>query len=425
MTADPWADSPPPGDPDDANVADEPECRRHVQLVAASTIEPRRTFWLWDQRLALGTLALLAGPEGLGKSTLAYWLAAEVTRGRLPGEHLGDCRPVLVCAAEDSWAQTIVPRLIASGADLDLVFRVDVWTAGGLVSTLDLPRDLVALEHSATSVRAALLLLDPLMSRLSDGLDTHRDGDVRRALEPLVAVAERSGMAVLGLIHHNKSGSADPLQNVMASKAFTAVARSVHTVIKDPDDDTETRRLFGTPKNNLASSDLPTLGFTIMGAEVETVDGPTQVGRLEWGRDGEGSIGDAMRRTADVGSDRTAVAEAAEWLCDYLTDRGGEASSADVRKAGQAAAHSLDSLKRARKRAGVESVSAGFPRTTVWRFAGPAQSEQQSEHKSAQPVWGESPTALTAPTGPAGAQSVQWEQLAASEADSAPTGARL
>ena len=49
----------------------------------------------------------------------------------------------------------------------------------------------------------------------------------------------------------------------MASKAFTAVARSVHTVMTDPDDDTGRRRLFGTPKNNLGRNDLPTLSFVI------------------------------------------------------------------------------------------------------------------------------------------------------------------
>ena len=68
------------------------------------------------------------------------------------------------------------------------------------------------------------------MSRLSDRIDTHRDAEVRLALEPLAALANRAGMSVLGIIHHNKSGSTDPLQVIMGSRAFTAVARSVHTV---------------------------------------------------------------------------------------------------------------------------------------------------------------------------------------------------
>jgi hypothetical protein len=101
------------------------------------------------------------------------------------------------------------------------------------------------------------------MSRLEDNLDSHKDGEVRRALEPLAGVADKTRMAVLGLIHHNKGGSTDPLQLVMASKAFTAVARSVHTVVPDPDDDTDTRRVFGTSKNNLGRANLPSLTFTV------------------------------------------------------------------------------------------------------------------------------------------------------------------
>jgi hypothetical protein len=47
---------------------------------------------------------------------------------------------------------------------------------------------------------------------------------VQLALEQMVAMADENGLSVLGLIHHNKSRSPDPLQVVMASKAFPAVA---------------------------------------------------------------------------------------------------------------------------------------------------------------------------------------------------------
>jgi hypothetical protein len=55
----------------------------------------------------------------------------------------------------------------------------------------------------------------------------------------------------LAIIHHNQSGATDPLQVVMASKAFPAVARSVHIVGPDPDDEASNRRLFGRPKTIL------------------------------------------------------------------------------------------------------------------------------------------------------------------------------
>jgi hypothetical protein len=63
-------------------------------------------------------------------------------------------------------------------------------------------------------VDAVLLLLDPLMSRPSEST-RHTFAEIRRALAPLVALANRAHMAVLGIIHHNKSGITDPLQVVM------------------------------------------------------------------------------------------------------------------------------------------------------------------------------------------------------------------
>ena len=350
--------------------------RRQVVLTSAATIRPRRVQWLWSDRIALGTLALLAGREGVGKSTAAYWLAARVTKGELPGEHVGQQRSVLVCATEDSWAHTIVPRLMAASADLSRVFRVEV-VADAVHVGLSLPRDLGEVERAAAEVGAGLLLLDPLMSRLAAGLDSHRDHEVRLALEPLSALADRAGLAVLALVHHNKSGSSDPLQAVMGSRAFSAVARSVHTVVPDPDD--ETRRLFGTPKNNLGRTDLPTLSFTVVGFPVETDDGTAWTGRIEWGQDSEVSISDAMRRAAvnerDDHEDRDA---AADWLSDYLETQGGSADSAAIKRVAKAAGHSERALRRARERLRLLVESQGFPRVTTWSLPGTIPSRDAS-----------------------------------------------
>ncbi|WP_347756817.1 AAA family ATPase [Agrococcus sp. ProA11] len=359
---------------------------RTLQLTPASAIRPRPVVWLWDGRLALGTLALLAGREGIGKSTTAYWIAARVTRGELPGESLGKPRGVLIAATEDSWEHTIVPRLIAAKADLDRVFRVEVRTAEDIHVGLSLPHDIHALEQAAQQTDAGLLLLDPLMSRLGEQ-DTHKDSDVRIALEPLVAVADTTGMAVLGIMHHNKSGSTDPLQLVMGSKAFTAVARSVHTVVIDPDDDTEQRKLFGTPKNNLGRTDLPTLTFTIASTGVRTAEGTAWTGRVVWGEDLHESIGSVMGRTGTE-TDRSATTEAAEWLQDVLSE--GIMASSAVKERAKRVAISVDALKRACKRLDVIVTSAGYPRRTYWDLPVGAQ--------SAQPLRGEQLTTPTTPT---------------------------
>jgi hypothetical protein len=172
-------------------------------------------------------------------------------------------------------------------------------------------------------------------------------------------------MSILGLIHHNKSGSTDALQLVMGSKAFSAVARSVHTCIPDPDDETQNRKLFATSKNNLGRIDLPVLGFTITSHAVDTVDdGTAWTGRLNWTGEVAGDMHEIMNRTADP--ERTATTEAADWLHDYLSENGGEMAKTDIEKAARAAGHPPTTVRRARERLRLEHRSWGFPRRTLW-----------------------------------------------------------
>jgi hypothetical protein len=355
-----WGNNnPEPPDDDDQRYA------RRIVLTPASAIKVRRVRWCWEHRIALGTLALLAGREGLGKSTLAYHLAAQVSRGLLEGELSGHPRPVLIAASEDSWEHTIVPRLIAAGADLDKIFRIEVVTHDDMHISVSLPQDFTELDQIAAETKPGLMILDPLMSVIDAKLDTHRDRELRQALEPLTALADRTRMAIIGLIHHNKSGSTDALQLVMGSKAFAAVARSVHTTIIDPDDETQARRLFATSKNNLGRLDLPILGFTITAAPVETEDdGTAWTGRLTWTGEVEGSMHEIMTRAADP--ERGATAEAADWLHDYLTSEGGTDDSTTIKREGRKVGHSEMTLKRARTRINATLSSSGFPRRTFW-----------------------------------------------------------
>lgn len=361
---------------------------RRLVVQRASQIKMRRVSWLWDNRIAAGTISLLAGREGLGKSTLTAWIAAQITTGTLPGDLYGDPRPVIIAATEDSWEHTLTPRMAAAGADLDLVLRVEVSNGGPGLRAISLPTDIAAVGELAKQERAGLLVLDPIISRL-EALDTHRDSEVRQALEPLAAMADDTGMAVFGLIHVNKVSN-DPLNAVMGSKAFTAVSRSVGTVVADPEDDDDRRRLFGIVKNNLGPTMPGSDVFTVNTAEVTSEDGPITTGRLDW----VGSVATSIKSAMDdPGVDsRTVVSEAAEWLEDYLSMSPG-AERAEVLREARKAGLSDTSVKRAAAKVGVMSVTEGFPRKARWSLKARADS----------PVGSRSPrTQLTDPTGPTG-----------------------
>jgi len=336
-----------------------------VKITAADEIEARPVHWWWSDRAAVGTLALIGGREGIGKSLFAYTLAADLTRGRLRGVFYGVPKTVIVAAAEDSWAHVIVPRLMAAQADLSRVLRIEVETAEGYEAEISLPTDLPAVKDLLITNNAGLLLLDPLISRLDGGLDTHKDAEVRHALEPLVKMIQETEAAALGLIHVNKTSSTDPLNLLMGSRAFAAVARAVLFMMLDPED--ERSRLVGEPKNNYGRTDLPTLAFTIQQALVaQTDEGPVYTGQLIWTGESDKDVRQILT-DGENGEVVTEVNECAAWLEDYLRDEGGGAASNQIKQAARAAGgYTLSTLNRARNRRKIRVVSVGFPRQTFW-----------------------------------------------------------
>lgn len=349
-------------------ATDTPEMKtdqgRHLVVTKASAIKPKNVQWLWDNRMARGALSLLAGREGLGKSTLAVDIVAKVTRGTLAGNMHGTPATVIYAATEDSWEHTIVPRLIAANADLDRVLRVEVETSAGFATGLTLPKDITALETVIREEHVTLMVLDPIMSRL-EGLDTHKDSEVRIALEPLVKMADDTNMSILGLIHLNKAAN-NPLDAVMGSKAFTAVARSVSTVVQDEDDETQQRKLFGTVKNNLGRLDLRSLVFTVETCTFTFAGINISSGRIEWRGTSETTIKQAMSDPG-VKVRGQALEQAIEWLENLLTKQPGIAKKS-VDELGRLAGHSRSSIERACRKLGVISERSGDYGTATWRL---------------------------------------------------------
>jgi hypothetical protein len=94
----------------------------------AADVKPEPVEWLWPGRVALGKLTLIAGEAGLGKSQLSIAMVASVTtRGEWPcREGRAPQGSVVILSAEDGAADTVVPRLMAAGADRE---RVEIVSA--------------------------------------------------------------------------------------------------------------------------------------------------------------------------------------------------------------------------------------------------------------------------------------------------------
>ncbi|MFF0104510.1 AAA family ATPase [Streptomyces hirsutus] len=346
---------------------DEPQPARSLRITRASDIEPEPVVWAWldegEGRIPAGTLTVAAGREGTGKSSFGMWMAAQITRGTLPGNFHGRPRAVFYVAIEDSWKQTIVPRLIGAGANLDLVYRVEAVEAEYGETTLSLPQDNSLMEKAIAEHDVALVVLDPLMSCIGKGIDTHRERDVRTALDPLARMADRTGAVLLGIAHFNKGSGTDPASLITGSGAFKNVPRAVFGFARDDDNDC---RVMTQAKNSLGRADLPSLSYNILSTEVPTRTGIAYVGRFVFTGQSTRSVDEIL--AAGYETDRGERDDAAEWLRGYLMDQGGEAPAKDVKRAAAADDISERTLQRAMRKAGVVSARAGFGKGAVWRI---------------------------------------------------------
>jgi hypothetical protein len=342
--------------------------QRRIRLTRASTIKPRPVRWAWVDRIPTGELTLTPGHGGIGKSTFHVWAIAHLTRGTLPGVHYRQPKPCIIAASEDSWERTIVPRLMAAGADMNLVYRVDVITETDEVVSISLPRDIDGLTVEITHIGVALLSVDSVMSVLSSGLDSHKDREVRLGLEPLARLADKTGCAVLGNAHFNKSTGSDPMALIMGSAAFANVSRAALGFARDPDDE-DGACVISQVKNNLGRLDLPSLRYRIDGVTIDTDEGPTEVGKLVMLGESDRSVADILRdRGKNSAEARSDLDEAADWIEMFLTDvvGTGYAPAAEVIRAGEAAGFHKHTLQRARKRHGIRTSKADFGGGWVW-----------------------------------------------------------
>lgn len=273
----------------------EPQSGRALRLTPASAFTIKRIKWLWADRIPVGEVTVMPGREGVGKSTVLAKICADITNGTLDGEYVGIARNVIYIANEDSWTKTIAARMIASGADMDRVFRLDVDPNCGELGSPNFPVDCGRLEKLILEYDVACVMIDPIVSALDAKIDVNKAREVRSALEPLQRVMDRTDCSTIALMHFNKNTTGDVSSRVAGSRAFAEVARAVISVAEKPrkDEDTgdedeflaphEARFVITQTKNNLGRKDLPHIEYRIVSVTLPTDDGmETMVGRVEF-----------------------------------------------------------------------------------------------------------------------------------------------
>ncbi len=365
-----------------------PENQNGVSLIRASDLKPEPIRWLWDGWLACGKLHVLAGAPGTGKTTIALALAATVTvGGRWPDGSRSEPGNVLIWSGEDDPKDTLLPRLLAAGADSSRVFFVGDVRAEDETRSFDPARDMQALQIEAARIGdVRLMIVDPVVNAVAG--DSHKNGEVRRALQPLVELSAKLDVAALGISHFSKgTAGRDPVERVTGSIAFGALPRVVMATAKIEGDDGKQGRLFARAKSNIGPDGG---GFDYTIEQLELVGYPGLCpSRVLWGNPLEGSARDllAVADTVADPEEHGALTETADWLHGLLNDEG-EMDKRDVMKLARTNGFAERTIQRARGKLGIQVRTSGFGREkrSYWRLPeNPIRANRAKDSTSQEP----------------------------------------
>ena len=336
--------------------------------------------WLWRDWLARGKLHLLAGAPGQGKTTIALAFAATVTSGgRWPNG--ASCQPgnVLIYSGEDDPADTLAPRLLASGADMSRCYFVKGTRIDGAEQAFDPARDMDKLRQCIANMPGGidLLIVDPIVGAVTG--DSHKNTETRRGLQPLVDLAAECRCALIGITHFQKGGQGtDPSMRVIGSVAFTALARVVMVAAKVQSEDDKPLRVLARAKSNIGPDDG---GFEY---HLEQTEIQTDVfaSHVAWGNAVEGSARELLTDPDDdAGNDANDAATIlqAELASDCWTPA--DAAKKAVTRQGFTAKQ----VWSASKKLGVIRKKGGMTAGWYWRLPGGVDPELPAEDSQKPP----------------------------------------
>ncbi|UNW05274.1 AAA family ATPase [Acinetobacter indicus] len=325
-----------------------------LQIVNMATIQAQAINWLWSGWLPLGKLTILAGAGGCGKTNLLLALIATITtNGIFPdGSKCTDTGKVLIYSTEDDPNDTLLPRLIANGADLSKIdFIAGRINDKGEREPFDPTKDLPLLNaYAEQNPDIKLLMIDPIISAV--GGDSNKATDVRRSLQVVVDFAQEFNCAVVGITHFAKGTSgSSPADRIIGSQAFTALARMVWSAAKRED---EEDCILVRAKSNISTLD----GGIRYQIEPETVLDNIETTKTAWLGTIEGSAKELLNEAESSEHSGSTVDLAKEFLVDLLSTVE-KMPASEVQTEAKNAGYSVASIRRAKDNLNIKPFKEG------------------------------------------------------------------
>lgn len=327
-----------------------PKSKDESQSISLSTVETKPIKWLQPNRIPIGKITILAGDPDVGKTFLTLDIASRVSTGnKWPNGASNSAGNVLILSAEDDLADTIVPRLKASEANLDRIKALQTVKKETENGPMDMIPSLIAdfstIEEEIKAHQPKLLIIDPINAYLP-GIDTHRDSELRsKVFAPLKKMAEEYDVAVVCVMHLNKSNGKAAKHRVSGSIAYVAASRATWLITNDKDE--HARKLMIPVKFNI--------GPKPDGMAYKIIENQQSQPVIAWETDPIEI--DADEALAPDGSTAPERNEAQEFLIEILKD--GPVLSKEVIKEANELNITERTLKRAKNKLGISSERIG------------------------------------------------------------------
>lgn len=339
-----------------------------VHLLPAATIRSNVPTWVWKHdgygRIQCGTLTILAGRPGVGKSNAARWFAAGYSNGTIDGCWYGTpVNVAYISPGEESHAYVIKPGLDAIGANTQRIFFPEIKNEQGAATKLmgAAHRDFLIDAFRTADVR--VVIVDPIMSTIPGTANINQNNETRVHVEPWAQIATALDGVVIGVAHFTKFPGNDLVAAINGSSAFGEVARAIFAFVKDRKTGD---RIFSQVKNSTGMEDL-SLKYAINPVTTPTdLGGEASVAAFIIGERSELTAADVITDDDnDITIGRSDIAQL--WLTDYLEQAGRERPTEIVKEA-KREGHAQATIYRAAKKIGVEVEYEGMPRKSWWKL---------------------------------------------------------
>lgn len=189
------------------------------QLIPFAKIEKEKLTFLWYPYICLGTLGLLDGNPGDGKSQFCTWICAQISRGwTFPNGDKMEPANCFLFNFEDLPGATIREQLETNGADLSRVFIQS--------RKFDLSDEMVEwLDEQSAEKKPKFVVLDPIQAFMA-GVEANNNVAVRSFMSRLTEIAAKRKCAFLCVRHFGKGAQDKAMMKGIGSTDFVGIARN-------------------------------------------------------------------------------------------------------------------------------------------------------------------------------------------------------